>query len=423
MARDYQSGQMRATAGQIGRRQAHVDFPAVIEADAAKALAQSSLARQWARRERLTLRLSPEFLDLAPGDVVRLASGSQDWRVDRATIEQMVVVAELKRVWREASALPAEAGRAVGNYDVVAPPTSIALFDLPDLGIAPNQAPTLQIAAASGAREWRPMPVEISINGVMSAGHSAIGETVMGIVTTAPAPGQAAVIDELAILEVEMVSDAMWLMSCDDIALCEGANLAIVGNELIQFGRADPIGPNQFRLWRLLRGRRGTEWATQGHVAGERFAIVESDALRTIELGQASLGAEVSVRARGLGDGDAALPVSRIAAGEALRPPSPVHLTAVRRADNGLDINWVRRSRFGWAWVDSVDVPLGETVERYQVRVSSAAGVIEFGSAMASSSIPAAEVASLGPGSAIITVRQIGDFAASHESALTIVLP
>jgi len=335
----------------------------------------------------------------------------------------MVVVAELKRVWREASALPAEAGRAVGNYDVVAPPTSIALFDLPDLGIAPNQAPTLQIAAASGAREWRPMPVEISINGVMSAGHSAIGETVMGIVTTAPAPGQAAVIDELAILEVEMVSDAMWLMSCDDIALCEGANLAIVGNELIQFGRADPIGPNQFRLWRLLRGRRGTEWATQGHVAGERFAIVESDALRTIELGQASLGAEVSVRARGLGDGDAALPVSRIAAGEALRPPSPVHLTAVRRADNGLDINWVRRSRFGWAWVDSVDVPLGETVERYQVRVSSAAGVIEFGSAMASSSIPAAEVASLGPGSAIITVRQIGDFAASHESALTIVLP
>ncbi|HMI39787.1 MAG TPA: phage tail protein [Sphingomicrobium sp.] len=423
MARDYQSGQMRASAGQNGRRQVHIDFPAVIEPDAAKALAQSSLARQWAKRERLTLRLSPEYLDIVPGDAVRLTSGSQDWQVERATIEQMVVVAELKRAWREASALAADAGRAVGNYDVVAPSTSIALFDLPDLGISPSQAPVLHLATASGAREWRPVPIEISVNGAMSAGHSAIGETLMGIVTAVPAPGQAALIDELATLEVELVSDAMWLTSCDDIALCEGANLAIVGNELIQFGRADPIGPNQFRLWRLLRGRRGTEWATEGHVAGERFAIVETDALRPIELGQASLGAEVSVRARGLGDGDAALPVSRIAAGEALRPPSPVHLTAVRRADNGLAISWVRRSRFGWAWVDSVDAPLGETVERYHVRLSGAAGAIELDSTVSSASIPAADVASLGAGSASITVSQIGDFAASHEAALTIILP
>jgi hypothetical protein len=422
-ARDYQSGQMRASAGQIGRRQVHVDFPAVIGADAAKALAQSSLARQWARRERLTLRLSPEFLDMVPGDVVRLPSGSQDWQVERATIEQMVVVAELKRVWREPSALPAEAGRAVRNHDVVAPPTAIALFDLPDLGVVLSQAPVLHLAAASGAREWRPVPIEISINGVFSAGHSAIGETVMGIVTTAPAPGQAAVIDELAVLEVELISDAMWLMTCDDLALSEGANLAIVGDELIQFCRADPIGPKQFRLSSLLRGRRGTEWAADGHVAGEPFALVERDALRAVDPGQAWFGAEVSVRARSLGDGDATPVVSRIAGGEALRPPSPVHLTATRREDNGLDITWVRRSRLGWAWLDSVDAPLGETIERYHVRLSGTSGVIEFDSAVSSASISAAEGTSLGAGSCVITVSQIGDFAASHEAALTFVLP
>jgi len=82
----------------------------------------------------------------------------------------------------------------------------------------------------------------------------------------------------------------------------------------------------------------------------------------------------------------------------------------------------VRRSRFGWAWLDSVDAPLGETTERYHVRLSGAAGVIEFDSAVASASIPAAEVALLGVGSAVITVSQIGDFAASHEAAQTIML-
>ena len=260
-ARDYQSGQMRSSAGSSGRRQAHVDFPAVIEAGAAKGLAQSALARQWARRERLMLRLSPEYLDLTPGDVIRLPSGAQDWRIERATVEQMVLVAELKRVWREAGASAAEAGRAIGSYDVIAPPTAIALFDLPDLGVTPSQQPVLHLAAASGAREWRPVRVEISVNGQLSAGQTAIGETDMGTVLTALGSGQAALIDELATLEVELVGDAMWLMSCDELALSQGTNLAIAGDELLQFGRAEPIGPRRFRLSRLLRGRRGTEWA------------------------------------------------------------------------------------------------------------------------------------------------------------------
>jgi len=214
----------------------------------------------------------------------------------------------------------------------------------------------------------------------------------------------------------------MWLLNCGDAALGDGANLAIVGNELIQFGRAEPIGPRRFRLSRLMRGRRGTEWATDVHVVGEGFAMVEIDALRTIELEQASLGAEVSVRARGLGDGPASPVITRNVGGEALRPPSPVHLTISWRADNGLDISWIRRSRFGWAWLDSVETPIGETVERYHLRLSGTAGVIELDSMATSASLTSEEVSVLGMGSATINVSQIGDFAASHEASQTILL-
>lgn len=420
--RDYQSGQMRASAGASGRRTVQVDFPAVMEAGAAKALAQSALARQWARRERLTLRLSPEYLDLAPGAVVRLPLGGQDWSIERATVEQMVVIAELRRPWREAAAVAADAGRVVGSYDVVAPPTAIALFDLPDLGAVLSQVPVLHLAAASGAREWRPVPIEVSINGLVTAGQTAIGESVMGTVIAAPATGQAALIDDLASLEVELVGDAMWLLNCDDAALADGANLAVAGNELIQFGRAKPIGPRRFRLSRLLRGRRGTEWAMDGHAAGEGFAMIKADALRPIEIALASLGAAVSVQAKGLGDGTAGAIASRVAGGEALRPPSPAHLTANRRSDDGLDLRWVRRSRSGWAWLDSVEAPIGESAEFYHARVTGPAASIELQSATPGASLSAAEVAALGTGSVTVTVSQIGDFAASRETTRTISL-
>ena len=389
---------------------------------AAKALAQSALARQWARRERLTLRLAPDYLDLVPGDVVRLPLSTQAWRVERATVEQMVVVAELKRLWRAAAAVPAEAGRAVGNYDELAPPTAIVLLDLPDLGMGQDKSPLLHLAAASGAREWRPVPIDITINGMLSTGQTAANETVLGTVIVAPAAGQAELIDEIATVEVELVGDAMWLLNCDDLALGEGANLAMVGNELIQFGRAEPIGPRRFRLSRLLRGRRGTDWATGSHVTGESFAMVVPGTLRPIELAQAALGAEVSVQARGLGNGATAPIVSRIAGGEALRPPSPVHLTAERRTDNGLDVRWVRRSRSGWGWLDSVDAPIGETTERYRVRLSGTAAAIELDAVTASASLSATDVALLGAGSATVAVSQIGDLAESREATLAILL-
>lgn len=48
----------------------------------------------------------------------------------------------------------------------------------------------------------------------------------------------------------------------------------------------------------------------------------------------------------------------------------PVHLKADTRPDADIDLHWVRRSRVGGDDFNAVDVPLGETRERYRVRVS-----------------------------------------------------
>ena len=89
-----------------------------------------------------------------------------------------------------------------------------------------------------------------------------------------------------------------WLLSCDDEALAQGVNLAVLGGEVLQFGAVEPLGQGRFRLSRLLRGQYGTEWAVWTHAPGELFALIERDALRAIDLPQWTIGTSVKASAR-----------------------------------------------------------------------------------------------------------------------------
>jgi hypothetical protein len=194
----------------------------------------------------------------------------------------------------------------------------------------------------------------------------------------------------------------MALGGDDRLGWSASANLALIGEELVQFGRAEQIGARTWRLSRLLRGRRGTEWAIVGHGAGERFVLVEPDRLLAWTLPMAAIGTSVAVAATGLGDVVPAR-ADRVFQGRSLRPPAPV---ALRRA--GVTLAWTRRSRAGWAWRDGVDAPLGEETEHYRVTLGDGR-MIES----AAPSIALPELA----GPTVVTVAQIGTFAASDPGA------
>jgi hypothetical protein len=185
------------------------------------------------------------------------------------------------------------------------------------------------------------------------------------------------------------------------------------------FGRkAGRVGNRRFRLKRLLRGRRGTEWAAVSHMVGEPFVVIEAATLLAIEPPVAMLGAEARLLASGLGD---VTPVAatRIVAGEAMRPPASVHLTA-RRDDSGdIAITWVRRSRVGWAWLSGNDAPLGEESESYSVGLSGAGFARNLTVSEPSYHYTAAEQAADGlAGTLAIAVAQIGTAAQSRPALL-----
>jgi len=416
--RDYQTGRMRASAAVSGGVAEEVDLAAVLTGDDAKSLAEMALARRWAQRDRLTLRLSPARTGIMPGAVLRLPDGNE-WRVRQVTLQAFVVEVLLEPLWRDAPSVPSDPGRPVPAPDLLAQPTSLALFDLPHLGSGRTDVPLVHVAACQPSGGYKPVGLEVSVGGQSRFIGSATAEAVIGRALTVLDTGPTSIFDQRNSVDIELLDAMHWLESRDDDALVNGANLAVLGAELVQFGSAVPIAPGRYRLSRLLRGRRGTEFAVPAHVAGESFALVDSSQLTPIEMPIETLGSQVSVRATGMADADAR-PVEMSVGGEALRPPSPVHLRAEHNADGGLRVTWLRRSRLGWAWLDGVDAPLGESLERYQVKLQGTAGEVAVEVTRPEATFTPEQVALAGNGTATVAVMQVGDFAVSRPAAIPV---
>jgi hypothetical protein len=218
------------------------------------------------------------------------------------------------------------------------------------------------------------------------------------------------------VIEVELAHDQMVLVDADETGLAAGANLAMVGGELLQFGRAAPIGGNRWRLSELWRGRRGTEAVAGTQTPGERFVLLSHDTIATIDLPAAALGVTVKLLARGAGDTGTAEAQAEIA-GASVLPLAPAQLRLIVAANGEARAHWARRSRNGWEWIDGVDVPLGEEVERYRVLISAGTEVRSADLDTPEILLTAAERAE----GATIEVRQVG--ARGLSPAATLIVP
>lgn len=238
----------------------------------------------------------------------------------------------------------------------------------------------------------------------------------LGEVAVAPGAAGSTLVDRRHVIELELASEVMELGDADGAALDTGANLALVGDEIVQFGRAERIGPKRWRLAELWRGRRGTEWAAGAAVAGDRFVLLDPLALATVDLPAGSIGGTVEVMASGVADGDAPPVAIASVTGASVRPPSPAHLAARRSADV-VQFDWVRRGRAGWRWIDGADVPLSEERESYRMAMTGSDGsVLVIDTEASEASVDRAAIAA----AAAVELRQLGSLGWSPAAALAL---
>jgi hypothetical protein len=414
-ARDYQTGEARALAGEQAGAEVQQDLPAALDAGEARALAEQMVARAWARRDRLTLRLPPARLAVSPGCEVELPLSPSRWILTKTTIDSFVMVAELQPSTGRPVEVAADSGRIVASPDSVAGPLSLALFDVPTFDVRGGDEPRILLAASAAGGSWKRRAVEIGFGGQAIGTETSRAKSVLGRVEGVLGSGATDLIDEINGIEIVLIDADQWLTSCDDEALQAGENLAAVGRELIQFGRVVPLGGGAFRLSRLLRGRGGTEWACAGHGLNEMFCLLQPGSMQAVALPAWSVGATVTAAS---GSASATCNFE----GEGVRPPAPINLRAALQPGGGLAVSWTRRSRFGFAWVDGIDAPLGEGVERYRVTITGADGTLELITDQPEITVTPTDLAVAGTGTAVIEVRQVGDHAVSRAAALGITL-
>lgn len=413
--RDYQSGQQTAEVAGGGVREERIDLPAVLPAASARALAHRLSAAAADEREAIVWQADLAALALPVGGLLRLVDGSR-WRLASRQVRADGVRLELRRHAPLVTGdVPADPGVPVVPPDWPATEGQVHLFDLPNMTNPAASAPQLLVAGAGGNAGWR--GADCWFVAVPGAPPVPVGvarpAATLGALAQPLGQGSAWLIDRVNMAEVLLTDPAMALESVDDARLMDGANRAMIGGEMVQFGTAQEVEPGRWRLSRLLRGRGGTALGGE-HPVGTPFVLLDDAAplmlpeamARQAESGMAMLqwtprnGADMR---------EVAVPGRAIA----LRPLAPVHGCARPDGAGGVHLHWIRRSRVDGGWRDHVDQPPGEGREAWRIALAPAVpGSGSWESSAAGFHISAEVLAALPPGTAA-EVRQIGDFAVS----------
>ena len=165
------------------------------------------------------------------------------------------------------------------------------------------------------------------------------------------------------------------LTSDTEINVLNGANGLLIGDELLQFVTAVTNADGTVTISTLLRGRRGTEYATGTHVTGDRVVVLSASTVLRVVVDLSDHLTTFVYKAITLGSAQfSSATVTQQLLLRSQMPYAPSHVAGTRPANDWL-FTLIRRTRIGGDWKDLVDVPLGEASENYEWDVMSGATV------------------------------------------------
>ena len=255
LARDYQTGIQAATRRSPAVRIEQRDLTIAANAADAKLLADAALRRDIAIRTTAQFALPWRYAAIRPGDLLMTANDPLPWRVTHRTITGAVVDCEVER--GAALRLPtvpgaADAGRVYAGLDAPQGPTILHLLDIPALPGTLPTTPQLLVAAGGSSPGWRRADIMLSRDGgdSYSAVASIGAPATIGVAIDALPAGTTTRWDRQSTIDVQLATDTTDLQSATEAAVLAGANLAVVGEEIIQFASVTALGTNRYRLSR-----------------------------------------------------------------------------------------------------------------------------------------------------------------------------
>lgn len=422
--RDYQPGVQRAPGRPLPGQPRTIELPAALGAVAARRLIEEAAQRgQWARE---TIAWRTTWIDPAvrPGAIVTLPGQPGVWRVREWEWRSHGVELALMRLSPQPGAsLPADPGRVAALPDFTAGASRIAVCELPWDGNPASPVPLILAATSSPSTGWGgcALFVDQGDGTLQPLGPSGRTRATIGLAVSALPAASPLLFDRRNQIEIDLVSDDFTLRDATMRQLAMGANRAVLGSEIIQFGRAAPLGNRRWQLSGLWRGRGGTETAITSHTVDEDFILLDGAGT---PLDPETIGSSPGTRIAAIGLGDTEAVYAPIALrGIGSRPPSPVHGRLSRHSDGSASLIWTRRARGAWLWADGVETPLNEQREIYDVTFGSAANSLaRWELAEPRLILPAAQFASLTASlsTGAFTIRQRGDRGVSEPLVIAL---
>ena len=354
------------------------ELPLVLTPAEAVAIAERWMAEARVGRDSARFALPRSLMALGAGDTVDL-NGAR-YRIDRIeqSDAQLIEAVRVDPNVYEPATVPVQP-RSWAPFVPVLPVYPLFL-DLPLLTGSEVDHTPFACAAAS------PWPGPVAVWSASSDDGYSLNKTlgqpaVIGVTETEllfSPPGRW---DRGAALRVRI--DAGALSSATELAVLSGTNVAAIGDgsavnwEVFQFTTATLVAPKTYEISVRLRGQVGSDGvAPAAWPAGSTFALI-NPAIQQIDLPLSARGLPRYYRIGPASKGfDNPATVLRIEAfdGIGLRPYPVSHLKVAAAAGN-LAVSWIRRTRIdGDSW-QSPEVPLGEAVESYVVRVLQGAAI------------------------------------------------
>jgi len=366
------------------------ELPIAMSADQAARIADVWMYQAWSERTQLAFKVGAKHMKLEPTDVIEVQTAGQTFKAritgktdDRGVIDISAVVDS----GRYTSNATGSSNFGSQTNIAIQSPSLMFLLDSPIITDAEDDAgmyaSLIPEAVLTNSVTWGGATLMMNEGGTSDVIHtvSSVGNpaTCIGAVQAAVAKpvGRANIIDQSYTITVKTNGRPMDSISREQ--LFNHNNLFAVVNsqagvvqELLQFQTATETAEDTYKLSGILRGRFGTDSQIDAIAAGAYLVQLNPrNAILRVPGMPAQIGQVFAYKAVTNGSTvENAQTVRYANTARGLKPYAPVRLNG-RRVGNDWHLRWTRRSRIDGGWRNSVDVPLGEASEEYNLTIPS----------------------------------------------------
>lgn len=263
----------------------NLEVPVTLTDAKAKQIVETTLINAHLERMNYVFNTSYKFIHIEPGDVINSPMGNLRILKIEETEEGILKF--------EASDAGEPAALDPSNLSLQPPPSTNNVptvigysqglwIDPPNLNDQDKNVRVYCAVHGYGQSGWPGAAIYMSSDGGSSYSQvsQSLKEATVGLVASATPSADYHIWDNTTTISVTLKTGT--LLSKAEIAVLNGDNWAMVGQEVIGFKTATLTAPNTYTLSGLLRGLQGTEVYIDSHVTNELFCLID-DGLVKIE--------------------------------------------------------------------------------------------------------------------------------------------